>query len=103
MQNQVNDRGVLRFASVDIGSNAIRLLLCNVYEGGEEPLFKKAELMRFPLRLGEDSFLKGYITETTITHLVKVMKAFRYLIEAYDSLGYRVCATAAMREASNRK
>jgi len=99
----LNEKEILRFGSVDIGSNAIRLLLCNVYEGGEEPLFKKAELMRFPLRLGEDSFLKGYITETTISHLVKVMKAFRFLIEAYDSISYRVCATAAMREASNRK
>jgi len=74
-----------------------------VYEGGEEPLFKKAELMRFPLRLGEDAFLLGYITEDTICRLVKVMKAFRLLIESYDAIGYRVCATSAMREASNRK
>lgn len=98
----MNDRQILHFASVDIGSNAIRLLLCNVYEGNGEPLFKKAELIRFPLRLGEDSFLKGYITEETIAKLVKVMKAFKSLIEAYNVIAYRVCATAAMREASNR-
>lgn len=88
---------------MDIGSNAIRLLLCNVYEGGPEPLFKKAELIRFPLRLGEDAFVKGYITDETIGRLTKVMHAFRMLIEAYQAIGYRVCATAAMREASNRK
>lgn len=99
----MNNQKILRFASVDIGSNAIRLLLCNVYEGGEEPLFKKAELMRFPLRLGEDAFLLGYISEDTIRKLVNVMKAFRLMIESYDAIGYRVCATAAMREASNRK
>jgi len=99
----LNDQQVLRFAAVDIGSNAVRLLLCNVYEGGEEPLFKKAELIRFPLRLGEDAFLKGYITDDTIDKLVQVMRAFRSLIEAFDVIGYRVCATAAMREASNRK
>ncbi|HEX5002084.1 MAG TPA: exopolyphosphatase [Bacteroidia bacterium] len=99
----MNDQQVLRFAAVDIGSNAVRLLLCNVYEGGEEPLFKKAELIRFPLRLGEDAFLKGYITDDTIDKLVQVMRAFRSLIEAFDVIGYRVCATAAMREASNRK
>lgn len=99
----MTDKNVLRFASVDIGSNAIRLLLCNVYEGGEEPLFKKAELIRFPLRLGEDAFLKGYIREETIVKLVKVMSAFRSLIDAFDVVSYRVCATAAMREASNRR
>jgi exopolyphosphatase / guanosine-5'-triphosphate,3'-diphosphate pyrophosphatase len=94
---------VLRFASIDIGSNAIRLLLCNVYEGADEPLFKKAELIRFPLRLGEDAFLKGYIEEATIQRLIGVMTAFRHLIEAYDVVSYRVCATSAMREAANRR
>jgi exopolyphosphatase/guanosine-5'-triphosphate,3'-diphosphate pyrophosphatase len=99
----VNRSGILRFAAVDIGSNAIRLLLCNVYEGEGEPVFKKAELMRFPLRLGEDAFLKGYISDPTIATLVKVMSAFKSLIEAYEVIGFRVCATAAMREAANRK
>jgi exopolyphosphatase / guanosine-5'-triphosphate,3'-diphosphate pyrophosphatase len=99
----LNNREILRFAAVDIGSNAIRLLLCNVYEGGEEPLFKKAELIRFPLRLGEDAFLKGYIADDTISKLVKVMCAFRSLIDAYDVISYRICATSAMREAANRK
>lgn len=99
----MNRSGILRFAAVDIGSNAIRLLLCNVYEGEGEPVFKKAELMRFPLRLGEDAFLKGYISDPTIATLVKVMSAFKSLIEAYEVIGFRVCATAAMREAANRK
>ncbi|MDQ3052035.1 MAG: ethanolamine ammonia-lyase reactivating factor EutA [Bacteroidota bacterium] len=99
----MDNQQILKFASIDIGSNAMRLLLCNVYEGEGEPLFKKSELMRFPLRLGEDAFLLGYISEGTIRRLVKIMKGFRLLIEAYDALGYRVCATAAMREATNRK
>lgn len=99
----MNNQDILRFASIDIGSNAVRLLLCNVYEGGNEPMFKKAELIRFPLRLGEDAFLKGYITEPTITTLVTVMKAYRHLIEAFGAISYRACATAAMREASNKR
>lgn len=99
----MNNQQILHFASVDIGSNAIRLLLCNVYEGGEEPLFKKAELIRFPLRLGEDAFLKGYIAEDTIQKLIKVMRAFSFIIDAYEVISFRVCATSAMREASNRK
>ncbi len=99
----MDNQQTLKFASIDIGSNAMRLLLCNVYEGGDEPLFKKSELMRFPLRLGEDAFLLGYISEATIRRLVKIMRGFRLLIEAYEAIGYRVCATAAMREATNRK
>ncbi len=102
-KQSLNNQEILHFASVDIGSNAIRLLLCNVYEGGSEPLFKKAELIRFPLRLGEDAFLKGYITEDTILKLIKVMQAFKHLIDAYQVVSFRVCATSAMREASNRK
>jgi exopolyphosphatase/guanosine-5'-triphosphate,3'-diphosphate pyrophosphatase len=94
---------ILRFASIDIGSNAIRLLLCNVYEGGSETLFKKAELIRFPLRLGEDAFLKGYIQESTIRKLIHIMKAYKHLIDAYEVVSYRACATSAMREAANRK
>lgn len=99
----MNNKDILKFASIDIGSNAIRLLLCNVYEGKEEPLFKKTELIRFPLRLGEDAFLKGYIAENTIRKLCKVMSAYRLMIEAYDVISYRACATSAMREATNRK
>jgi exopolyphosphatase / guanosine-5'-triphosphate,3'-diphosphate pyrophosphatase len=98
------DQKILRFASIDIGSNAIRLLLCNVYETTDgQPSFKKAELFRYPLRLGEDAFLKGYITEPTTDSLIKVMKGFKNLIDAFDVISFRVCATAAMREASNRK
>jgi exopolyphosphatase / guanosine-5'-triphosphate,3'-diphosphate pyrophosphatase len=93
---------VLKLASVDIGSNAIRLMLCNVYEGSDAPLFKKVELIRFPLRLGEDVFLKGYITESTLEKLKAVMNAFKLLIKAFGARDYRICATSAMREASNR-
>ncbi len=93
---------IIKLASVDIGSNAIRLMLCNVYEGDDEPLFKKVELIRFPLRLGEDSFLKGFITDETLARLCNVMGAFRLLIEAFGAEQYRVCATSAMREAANR-
>lgn len=93
----------LKFGAIDIGSNALRLLLCNVYEDHSEPLFKKAELIRFPLRLGEDSFLNGKISEATVDKLANVMTAYKHLLDAYGVLGFRVCATAAMREASNSK
>jgi exopolyphosphatase/guanosine-5'-triphosphate,3'-diphosphate pyrophosphatase len=92
----------MRFAAIDIGSNAVRLLLCNVYETEGQVHFKKAELVRMPIRLGEDVFRFGRISPEKKIQLAKVMKAFKLLIEAFGALDYRACATAAMREAENK-
>lgn len=79
----------------------MRLLFCNVFDGEKKPVFKKAELIRVPLRLGEDSFVEGKISEKKIEKLVTAMKAFRNLISVYDAVDYRACATSAMRDAVN--
>lgn len=91
----------MKFAAIDIGSNAVRLLFCNVLNGKNTPLLKKAELFRIPLRLGEDAFLTGKISEKKIGKLIKSMTAYRYLMDVYDVVDYRACATSAMREAAN--
>lgn len=91
----------MKFAAIDIGSNAIRLLLCNVYENGEDGIFKKADLVRVPLRLGEDAFLKKKISERKIEKLITVMKSFRLLIDFYEVQGTKACATSALRDAQN--
>jgi exopolyphosphatase/guanosine-5'-triphosphate,3'-diphosphate pyrophosphatase len=91
----------MRFAAIDIGSNAVRLLLCNVFESAEEVLFKKAELVRMPVRLGEDAFSLKKITKEKEEQLIKVMKAYSLLIDAFGAIDYHACATAAMREAVN--
>ena len=91
----------MRFASIDIGSNAVRLLLCNVFETDADPILKKAELVRMPLRLGEDAFRFKKITERKSEQLIKIMKAFKLLIEAFEVIDYKACATSAMREAEN--
>jgi len=91
----------LKFAAIDIGSNAVRLLFGNVYEGKSEPIFKKADLVRVPLRLGDDAFLKKKISAEKTEKLLMVMRAFRNLIDFYEVEGLRACATAALREASN--
>jgi exopolyphosphatase/guanosine-5'-triphosphate,3'-diphosphate pyrophosphatase len=92
----------LKFAAIDIGSNAVRLLFCNVIADNGRTAFKKAELIRVPIRLGEDSFIKGKISSRKEEKLITAMKAFRYLIDAYDAVDYRACATSAMRDAENR-
>lgn len=92
----------MKFAAIDIGSNAVRLLFCNVYNGNGTVVYKKAELIRVPIRLGEDSFLKGKISPEKTEKLVTAMKAFKHLISVYDAVDYRACATSAMRDAENR-
>lgn len=93
----------LRFAAINIGSNAIRLFIANVFETKNGPLFKKANLIRLPIRLGNDSFLDGEISQEKIDKLVLAMKAYKSLMEVYNPINYRVCATSAMREAANAK
>ncbi len=91
------------FASIDIGSNAIRLLFANVYENDNIANAAKATLVRIPLRLGEDVFKIGKISEPRILNLIKTMEAFKLLIEVYNPVAYETCATSAMREASNKE
>jgi len=89
------------FAAIDIGSNAIRLLFCRVYTVDGKPHFTKEELIRMPIRLGEDVFLQGRISEAKASRLVGALKGYAELIGAYGVVGYRAVATSAMRDAAN--
>lgn len=90
-----------KFAAIDIGSNAVRLLLSLVIECNSRPIFKKEALIRIPIRLGEDSFTRKKISKAKANGLVKTMIAFRHLIDAYQAIDFMACATSAMREAKN--
>lgn len=90
------------YAAIDIGSNAVRLLFSNVFKGEDGGvLASKITFIRVPLRLGEDVFSGGYIKEDSKVKLANTLQAFKQLIEIYETKNYYVCATAAMREASN--
>ncbi len=89
------------FAAIDIGSNAMRLLFCRVYEVSGKPHYSKEELIRMPIRLGEDVFTKGKISEQKEERLITSLRGFSELIKAYDVTSYRAVATSAMRDASN--
>ena len=93
----------MKFAAIDIGSNAVRLLLARVIEESGEPLFKKEVLVRMPLRLGDDTFRTGMISEEKSKRLVETMIGFRHLIAAYPALDFAAYATSAMREAKNAR
>jgi exopolyphosphatase / guanosine-5'-triphosphate,3'-diphosphate pyrophosphatase len=91
----------LKLAAVDIGSNAIRLQITNVTYFEDTVNFKKLEYLRFPLRLGLDVFNSQKISDKNKRKFVKLMKAFKLLIDLYEVDDYMVCATSAMRESSN--
>jgi len=91
----------LRFAAIDVGSNAVRLLLSRVFENGNQTFYKKESLIRMPIRLGDDAFTKTHISNAKAGKLVKTMQGFKYLLEAYEPIDYMACATSAMREADN--
>ncbi len=92
-----------RYAAIDIGSNAVRLLIKEAIlcEGADRPRMDKALLLRVPLRLGFDSFLYGDVSEAKAEKLLRLMKSHRQLMRIYEVDAYRACATSAMRDASN--
>jgi exopolyphosphatase/guanosine-5'-triphosphate,3'-diphosphate pyrophosphatase len=91
----------LRYAAIDIGSNAVRLLIADVIQNSKTVSFKKNTLIRVPLRLGDDAFLDKLISPNKTEELIKTMVAFRNLIDVYKVSDYMACATSAMREARN--
>ncbi|MBD3581163.1 Ppx/GppA phosphatase family protein [Flavobacterium selenitireducens] len=95
---------IRKYAAIDIGSNAIRLLVANIIEeAGKETQFSKSSLVRVPIRLGQDVFTKGEISEENIVRMVDAMKAYKLLMKVHKVEKYMACATSAMREADNGK
>ncbi len=93
------------YAAIDIGTNAVRLLIKKVKEDGnlENKPLSKVLLLRVPLRLGFDVFSLGVVSDVKAVKLRRLMKAFRQLMKIYDVTDYRACATSAMRDAKNGK
>ncbi len=92
----------VKFAAIDIGSNAVRLLIMSV-SLDEEETFNKELMIRIPLRLGQQAFVDKKINDSKRKQLIRTMKAFKQLMKVYEIESYKACATAAMREARNSK
>jgi exopolyphosphatase / guanosine-5'-triphosphate,3'-diphosphate pyrophosphatase len=91
----------MRYAAIDIGSNAVRLLIANIIEAEDGYYYKKDTLIRIPLRLGDDAFLNQKLSEKKIKELSQSMLAFRNLMDVFKVSEYKAFATSAMREAKN--
>ncbi|WP_093668996.1 Ppx/GppA phosphatase family protein [Tenacibaculum sp. MAR_2009_124] len=95
---------ITKYGAIDIGSNAVRLLVANIIESEDaEPQFKKSSLVRVPIRLGADAFVSGQISDGNIDRMIDAMNAFKLIMKVHGVSKYKACATSAMREASNGK
>lgn len=92
----------IKYATIDIGSNAIRLLISNIYIHNSEQFSTKNSLVRVPIRLGQDAFKNGEISKKNISRLLDSMKSFKLLMKVHDVDKYIAYATSALRSSSNR-
>ena len=94
-------KNIHKLAAIDIGSNAVRLLITSIRINKTDTKFKKISLVRVPLRLGEDVFSKGKISDKKLIKLQKTLKAFKILMQIHEVYMFKAVATSAMREAVN--
>lgn len=93
---------IKKYGAIDIGSNAIRLLIVTVIEkDNDEAKFKKTSLVRVPIRLGADVFTLKNISNDNYLRMVDSLNAYKLLMKTHKVIAYRGCATSAMREAEN--
>ena len=93
-----------KFAAIDIGSNGVRMLISNVISTRNRKVyFQKNSLVRIPIRLGEDSFTSGNISDINLKRLIKAINAFKLIMKVHDVSFYKAYATSALRDASNSK
>jgi exopolyphosphatase/guanosine-5'-triphosphate,3'-diphosphate pyrophosphatase len=91
----------MKFAAIDIGSNAARLQISSVLENDGMISFKRVEYVRFALRLGHDVFSQGVISPESEVRVFKLLHAYKLLMDLHEVQDYAICATSAMREAAN--
>ena len=95
--NLKNKVHISKVATIDIGSNAIRLLISNVFSVDGKLHNTKNSLYRVQLRLGDDSFKKGIISQKNLEKLKSTLKSFKLLMDINDVKKYLAYATSAMR------
>lgn len=91
----------MKYAAIDIGTNAVRLLIGQVMEQNGHTYVQKISYTRVPLRLGFEVFTSGKISPEKAIQFSNTIKAFKLIAEVYGVKELRACATSAMREASN--
>jgi exopolyphosphatase/guanosine-5'-triphosphate,3'-diphosphate pyrophosphatase len=94
-----NPSAVRTVAAIDVGSNAIRLLVAEIDAQGKVHLIEELERA---VPLGRDSFSDGRIKRDTITLAIEVIRGYQRIMEPYRVERLRAVATSAVREAENQ-
>lgn len=98
-KKSLHSSSVSYLAAIDIGSNAIRMVIAEQNLSSMR-LVKK---FRFPIRLGADVFKTGRISTQNLKRSARTFKKFKELSEEYQVLQIRAVGTSALREAKNSK
>ena len=85
-------------AAIDIGTNAVRMVIAEVDAEGNITLL---EQLHRAVRLGQDTFRTGRLTGQTMRAAVSIMRDYAKLLHLYDVTRVRAVATSAVREAIN--
>ena len=100
---RISNFAEMKLGAIDVGSNAIRVLIAEV----KKPLgvwqFSKIAYLRLPVRLGDDVFEKGKISDQKIERFMEGMKIFKSMLQFYQVDAFRAVAASAMRDSSNAK
>lgn len=87
-----------KFASIDVGSNASRLLIVQADAPGKHTTVHQS---RMPVRLGHSVFLTGRLDPDSVDELVRAMRTFKGTLDEHDVAAYRAVVTASARDAEN--
>jgi exopolyphosphatase/guanosine-5'-triphosphate,3'-diphosphate pyrophosphatase len=87
-----------RLATIDIGSNSVRLLVAEALRGGA---YRILDEEREPTRLARSVSARGLLDEDAITATIAALKTFKQIAAGYQVTGLRTIATCAVREARN--
>ena len=101
MTKQKEEKTYRHYAAIDVGTNAVRLLIKRFEKNGKDVYSSKEQLIRVPLRLGFEVFRKNRISKMKEKELTKLMRSFSYMMKIYDVSDYMACATSALRDAEN--
>ncbi len=85
-------------AAIDVGSNAIRMMVSRLNAAGN---LETLENLRLPVRLGQDAFTTGHFSEQTMQMAVDAFLRFKKVAELFEVNQTRAVATSAMRETTN--
>ena len=87
----------MKIAAIDIGTNAIKSKIFSTTPASIEFI----ESIRTPMRLGEDVFSNGFLSQDKLNDLIKILKNYIEYFEKNNIDMYEIVATSAFRDTAN--